>query len=88
LDRICIEAPRHLRPGGVLMLVHSTLIGEERTLGLLDDAGLEPEVAERRRGPLGPLMRQRVRDGLLPPDTEEEEVLIIRATAGARARGG
>jgi release factor glutamine methyltransferase len=88
LDRICTEAPRHLRPGGVLMLVHSTLIGEERTLGLLDDAGLEPEVAERRRGPLGPLMRQRVRDGLLPPDTEEEEVLIIRATAGARARGG
>jgi release factor glutamine methyltransferase len=78
LDRICREAPAQLRPGGVLLLTHSTIIGEEETLGLLEEAGLESGVVERRRGPLGPLMAQRVRDGLLPADLDEEEVLVIR----------
>src|SRR3954464_15176268 len=32
LDRICAEAPRHLRPGGALLLVHSSLIGVDRTV--------------------------------------------------------
>jgi release factor glutamine methyltransferase len=81
LDRICREAPDHLRPGGAILLVHSTLIGEERTHELLERGGLEVETIERRRGPLGPLMQQRVREGVLPPDTTEEEVVIIRGTA-------
>jgi release factor glutamine methyltransferase len=78
LDRIIAEAPAHLVPGGCLLLTQSTLIGEERTHDLLTDAGLEPETTVRRRGPLGPLMAERVRQGVLPPDTTEEEVLIIR----------
>src|SRR4051812_9548397 len=32
LDRICREAPGLLRPGGVLLMVHSALSGPERTL--------------------------------------------------------
>jgi release factor glutamine methyltransferase len=82
LDRICREAPSHLRPGGAILLVHSTLIGEERTQELLEQGGLDAETVERRRGPLGPLMAQRVRDGVLPPDTTEEEVVIIRGACG------
>jgi release factor glutamine methyltransferase len=78
LDRIIDEAPRHLRPGGVVLLTHSTLIGEQETLDRLRAAGLRAEVVERRRGPLGPLMRERLQQGLLPAGTSEEEVLIVR----------
>jgi release factor glutamine methyltransferase len=85
LDRLLDAAPRHLAPGGVLLLVHSDLIGVERTLERLRAAGLEAGIAARRRGPLGPLMRARARDGLLPKETgAEEEVLVLR---GARGRG-
>ena len=35
LDRICAQAPDHLRPGGVLLVVHSSLLGYERTAELL-----------------------------------------------------
>jgi release factor glutamine methyltransferase len=81
LDRICAEAPRHLEPGGSVLLVHSTLIGEQRTLELLERGGLEAETIERRRGELGPLMRERVRQGVIAP-TDEEEVVVIRGRAG------
>ncbi|MEA2169165.1 MAG: release factor glutamine methyltransferase, partial [Solirubrobacteraceae bacterium] len=64
-----------------VLLVHSTLIGEDRTHELLERGGLEAETIERRRGPLGPLMEQRVREGVLPSDTTEEEVVIIRGCA-------
>ena len=82
LDRICREAPERLRPGGSLLLVHSSLIGTDRTLDLLRDAGLEPEIVERRRGPLGPLMTRRARmleeRGLLDPGVREEDVVVVR----------
>jgi release factor glutamine methyltransferase len=48
-------------------------------------AGLEPEVRERRRGPLGPLLAARapaLEDaGLLEPGVREEELLVIAGTA-------
>ena len=71
LDRLISEAPAHLAPGGVLLVVHSTINGESRTLELLRARGLEPEVRERYPGPVGPLMRAAgVTD-------EEEEVLVV-----------
>ena len=78
LDRIIDGAPEHLRPNGVLLLTHSTLIGEEETLDRLRAAGFDADVVERRRGPLGPLMRERVRERVLPAGTTEEEVVIVR----------
>ena len=42
---------------------------------------------ERRRGPLGPLMRRSVRDGVLPPATAEEEVVVIRGHQNAAKSG-
>src|SRR3954447_8423847 len=75
LDRIVAEAPTHLRPGGFVLLVHSSICGVERTLeglragGLAADVvarrrgppgGLRAGVVARRRGPLGPLMSARV----------------------------
>ena len=85
LDEICERAPRHLRPGGAILLVHSSLIGVEPTLEALAASGLLPTVLERHEGPLGPLMTERaelLRDrGLLEADAESEEIVLIRATA-------
>ena len=87
LDEICARAPRHLRPGGAILLVHSSLIGVEPTLEALAAGGLEPSVLERHEGPLGPLMTERAallrERGLLEEGQETEEVVLIRATAPA-----
>jgi release factor glutamine methyltransferase len=87
LDRICSAAPEHLRPSGVLLVVHSSLLGLESTAEALAAAGLEVDVAARERGPLGPLMRAR-RDAGLIPAVAEEDVLVVRGRkpAGTRCR--
>lgn len=81
LDRILAAAPPRLEPGGVLLLVHSSVCGEEETLAALRRAGLEPEVRERRCGPLGPLLADRAEElaekGLLGDGKPEEDVLVI-----------
>jgi release factor glutamine methyltransferase len=88
LDRICAEAPAHLRPDGVLLLVHSSICGVEATCAALERAGLDADVAMRRSGPLGPLMLSRVRhleeSGLLHRGRREEEVVVIRGRMPAR----
>ena len=90
LDQIISGAPCHLRPGGVLWLVHSSLCGVDETLTGLEAAGLEAVVAESRRGPLGPLAAARASElearGLLAPGEREEEIVAIRATAPRRLR--
>jgi release factor glutamine methyltransferase len=84
LDRICTGAPAHLRPGGVLLVVHSSLLGLAPTVAALD--GLAVDVAARETGPLGPLMRARRAAGLLPPDADEEDVLVVRGRKPASTR--
>jgi release factor glutamine methyltransferase len=85
LDRICREAPAHLNPGGFLLLVHSSIIGYERTAELLEHGGLRVDVVERRHGPLGPLLTARAplleARGMLAPGVREEDVLVVRGTA-------
>ena len=82
LDRICAAAPAHLEPGGVLLLVQSSLLGVEPTLDALRAGGLEASVAAREPGPLGPLMNGRralLEDrGLLPRGAREEVVVVVR----------
>ena len=85
IDRLIREAPAHLRPGGVLLMVHSDICGIDASLAGMRDAGLEPDVAARRRGPLGPLMRARVRHledhALLEPGARDEDVAVLRGQA-------
>ena len=94
LDRLLADAPAHLRPGGRLLVTHSSLLGVEATRAALAAAGLEVEVPVRRRGPLGPLMSARVehleRQGLLRPGQRDEEVLVFRGRrpAGDRVSSG
>jgi release factor glutamine methyltransferase len=86
LDRICREAPAHLRPGGFVLLVHSSVCGADLTLAQLRQGGLEADVVARRRGPLGPLLTARVEmlqsRGLLRG--REVEMRVIRALAPER----
>jgi release factor glutamine methyltransferase len=81
LDRLIAQAPRHLAPGGALLVTHSSVNDEQRTLDRMREAGLEPEVLERRRGPLGPLLAARApemeRAGLLEPGVREEDILVV-----------
>jgi release factor glutamine methyltransferase len=83
LDRICAGAAEHLRPGGVLMLVHSSLLGLEPTAAALLEHGLEVDVAASERGPLGPLMARRraalEARGMLAAGQSEEDVVVVRA---------
>lgn len=83
VDQICREAPDLLRPGGVLLMVHSALSGPDRTLDHLRAAGLKAAVTGRRRIALGPVLRKRERwlreQGLLSAAEEKEELVIVRA---------
>lgn len=82
LDRIIAEVPSHLAEGGVVLLVHSSVCGVDATLEGLRAGGLDADVAERRRGPLGPLMRARIAQmeaaGMLAPGERHEDVVIVR----------
>jgi release factor glutamine methyltransferase len=90
LDRICERAPEHLEPGGVLLVVHSSLLGYERTAELLSAGGLEVDLAVQERGPLGPLMNGRrahlEAEGLLAPGQDHEDVLVVRGRKRAFVR--
>lgn len=83
IDPICAQVAEHLAPGGVLLMIHSSLCGEDETVEKLRSAGLEVDVPVRERGPLGPLMLARVEQletsGALKPGEREEELLIVRA---------
>lgn len=85
LDRLCDQAPRHLAPGGVLLVIHSSLCDPEATLAQLRRAGLDACVAQRHHGALGPLLSARApqleADGLLAPGQRDEDVVIVRAAA-------
>ena len=85
LDRVIAGAPAHLERAGALLLVQSSVCGVEQTLEGLAAGGLEAQVVERRRGPLGPLLLERAGElearGLLRPGQREEDVVTIRAQA-------
>jgi release factor glutamine methyltransferase len=83
LDRICAGAREHLRPGGVLLLVHSSLCDEQRTIEMLSQRGFEARIAARRSGPLGPRMQARaplLRARGLLGDEEVEDMVVVRAS--------
>jgi release factor glutamine methyltransferase len=82
LDRICDDGPAQLRPGGLLLVVHSSVCGPDETVARLADGGLEVDVVSRVRGPLGPLLTRRATElearGLLRPGQRVEEMVVVR----------
>ncbi|MGW1772067.1 HemK2/MTQ2 family protein methyltransferase [Streptomyces sp. NPDC002104] len=85
IDRICADAPTLLRPGGILLMVHSGMCGADRTLDRLMGAGLVAQVTARASVPWGPVLRSRrswlERQGLAAEAEEWEELVVIRAQA-------
>jgi release factor glutamine methyltransferase len=85
LDRLIDAAPAHLAPGGVLLVTHSSINGEQATLDRMRAAGLEPAVAERRGGALGPLLAARApaleARGMLAPGERSEDLLVLSGAA-------
>jgi release factor glutamine methyltransferase len=85
LDRLIDAAPAHLAPGGVLLVTHSSINGEVATLARMRAAGLDPAVAERRSGALGPLLAARAPQleakGLLARGERSEELLVVSGAA-------
>jgi release factor glutamine methyltransferase len=85
LDRICERAPAHLRPGGAVLIVHSSVCDPDRTAKLLSAHGLSADLASRARGPLGPLLSARAatleQRGLLAPGAREEDLVVIAGRA-------
>jgi len=83
LDRICREAPTLLRPGGVMLMVHSGLSDPGRTLDHLRTGGLKASVTRRSRISFGPVLRGRENwlrgRGLLSPADKQEELVVVRA---------
>jgi release factor glutamine methyltransferase len=93
VDRLIDQLPDHLTPDGRVLLVQSSVTGTSETLARLERVGLAPSIVQRRRGPLGPILRGRVdyliREGLIRGPRLEEEVLVIRGmlTRTRRTRG-
>jgi release factor glutamine methyltransferase len=85
IDPICAAAPAHMKPGGAILIIHSSLCGVDATVAQLERGGLEVDVPVRQRGPLGPLMLSRVEQleasGALRPGEREEELVIVRGKA-------
>lgn len=89
LDRLCANAPILLAPGGTLLLVHSGLCDEDRTLSQLRGGGLKAAVVARAEVPFGPVMRARrhrlLEMGLIEEGQRFEEVVVIRGDRAANA---
>jgi release factor glutamine methyltransferase len=87
LDRVCRNAARHLRPGGSVVLVQSSLADVDRSSRLLADARLEVDVLASHEGPLGPLARARLRHllerRLVDGRDPREQVVVLRGRAAA-----
>ncbi|MFJ8159916.1 HemK2/MTQ2 family protein methyltransferase [Streptomyces sp. NPDC096136] len=83
IDRICAAAPALLRPGGVLLMVHSGMCGAQKTLRLLSRHGMSAQVTQRDSVPWGPVLRSRrawlQEQGLADDGDEREELVIVRA---------
>lgn len=83
IERIVDQAGEHLTESGTLLLVLSSVCGEDQTLELMGAHGLEPSVVVRERGPLGPRLQGRAgwlrAQGLLLDDGKEE-ILVVRAS--------
>ncbi|MFA4929148.1 MAG: HemK2/MTQ2 family protein methyltransferase [Patulibacter sp.] len=84
VDRICREAPKRLRPGGRMLMVHSELTDHHQTIEMLEREGLEASVVARRDIPFGPVMESRekwLRDTrLIAEGPRVEQIVVIRAT--------
>lgn len=91
VDRLICEVPWVLAPGGSLLMVHSSITGEQQTLERLAETGLEPAVLVREPGGFGRIVRERAEalteNGVLSPGQQHEEMLVFQATKPGTSNG-
>ena len=88
LDRICDRAGAHLRPGGRILLVHSSLADPGQSERRLAAAGLVTRIAAEHDGQLGPVARERL--GFLrsigaADGSEAERMVVVEGRRGVAA---
>ena len=84
LDKVCRETAKHLRRGGSLLLVQSSICGVDETCERLRATGLRAEIRARVPGALGPVMRDRapmLRARGLLAQSDREDLVVIRGQA-------
>ncbi|MFI9785051.1 HemK2/MTQ2 family protein methyltransferase [Kitasatospora sp. NPDC051984] len=83
LDRLCLQVPTLLDPGGVLLLVQSSLADPDATVRRLRSAGLHTDITARKSQAFGPVMTSRAQwfeaNGLVEPGVRTEELAVIRS---------
>jgi release factor glutamine methyltransferase len=83
VDRVCDDTPATLRPGGILLMVHSKLCDPDATVRRLSRGGLEASISARAHIPLGPVLRSRMtwlrEKKLMSAGDGYEELVVIRA---------
>jgi release factor glutamine methyltransferase len=82
LDQLCAQSRQMLRPGGVLLMVQSSVADVAKTCEMLSGSGLRTEVTARSRGRFGPVMRARAawleEHGLIRAGAREEDLVVVR----------
>lgn len=82
LDRLCRQSRHMLAPGGVLLVVQSSVADVAKTCRLMQSSGLRAEITASRRGRFGPVMLERARwfeeHGLIKPGAREEDLVVVR----------
>ncbi|WP_454162903.1 methyltransferase [Gordonia iterans] len=83
LDVLCARAADLVAPGGILLLVQSTLADPDATRRLLEHNGFRVTEAGRGRIPFGPVLRSRrdwlIRSGRVRPGQRWETLTVLRA---------
>ncbi|UQX04436.1 HemK2/MTQ2 family protein methyltransferase [Streptomyces sp. RerS4] len=83
IDGLCDRAGALLRPGGVLLMVHSALCGGATTVARLRVQGLDTRIVRRCDIPWGPVLRARGawlhENGLADRSESLERLVVIRA---------
>jgi release factor glutamine methyltransferase len=79
LDRICDRSAAHLRSGGRILLVHSSLASPDESERRLAAAGLTTRVAAAHDGELGPVARERLDylSSIGVADASEAERMVV-----------
>jgi release factor glutamine methyltransferase len=87
IDPICAQAPGHLRPAGVLLLLQPMVCDTSATVRSLTAQGLNVTMAARLVAPMTPLLRERAQQlhERCPwgPDDSTYEISVIRAARPA-----
>jgi release factor glutamine methyltransferase len=84
IDRVCAEAPAHLRPGGVLLIVQASFCDPSATMELLSAQGLKVNVSARLVAPMLKVFGERAwevqQSGPWARDDSTYEIVVIRAS--------